>query len=262
MLTDPGASASLFATHFWGDKFNGFDVMYHNMKHGQKCSNEFLEMLRESCSIEETYHKSLTKLAKQIGGYSSSGTYVPLWTLLRQSIERLAVIHFELMQKWQTVSKDVLRYMDEQQKRQKAIKEAEGGTLEVVQSIQVTSVALLKAKDVYHSRYADYEKTKRNDSASVKDLDKTESKLKKAQDEYKYLIEKYNNNRNDFQKKMINSCRHFQVKIYLIISKFVLTRHELEYLNFSMTKVSSLHLIEMQYNFLTISPSRKWKSDI
>ena len=42
-------------------------------------------------------------------------------------------------------------------------------------------------------------------------MEKAETKLKKAQDEYKYSVEKYNNLRLQFVDKMHVSCGHFEV---------------------------------------------------
>lgn len=51
----------------------------------------------------------------------------------------------------------------------------------------------------------------RLESGSNRDQEKLEVKLKKAQDEYKYSVEKYNNLRNQFVSKMHISCAQFEV---------------------------------------------------
>lgn len=51
----------------------------------------------------------------------------------------------------------------------------------------------------------------RSESSSTREQEKMEAKLKKAQDEYKYSVEKYNNLRNQFVSKMSASCAQFQV---------------------------------------------------
>merc|ERR1711874_291615 len=42
------------------------------------------------------------------------------------------------------------------------------------------------------------------------DIEKAEGKNKKALDEYKTLLDKYKDVRNDFEGKMIGSCHHYQ----------------------------------------------------
>ena len=51
----------------------------------------------------------------------------------------------------------------------------------------------------------DLEKVRR-DGASPKDVEKAEAKLRKAHDEYRGLVEKYNNIREEFEKRMTTSC--------------------------------------------------------
>lgn len=47
----------------------------------------------------------------------------------------------------------------------------------------------------------------RRDGASPKELEKAEAKLKKAHDEYRSLVDKYNNIREEFEKRMTTSCK-------------------------------------------------------
>lgn len=51
----------------------------------------------------------------------------------------------------------------------------------------------------------DLEKVRR-DGASQKEVEKAEGKLRKAHDEYRALVEKYNNIREEFEKRMTTSC--------------------------------------------------------
>lgn len=37
----------MFSTLFQGDKNNGFDILYHNMKHGLIASKDLSDFLRE-----------------------------------------------------------------------------------------------------------------------------------------------------------------------------------------------------------------------
>lgn len=47
----------------------------------------------------------------------------------------------------------------------------------------------------------------KRDGASPKELEKAEAKLRKAHDEYRALVEKYNNIREEFEKRMTTSCK-------------------------------------------------------
>ncbi|XP_046338144.2 F-BAR domain only protein 2-like isoform X2 [Haliotis rufescens] len=200
---------STFADFFWGEKNNGFYVLYHNMKNGQTSSKELIDFLRESCQVEESYSKLLTKLARSASNNSHVGSFAPFWHVLKSLVEKLANLHMQLVHTWSDLIKDIVRYNEEQHKRHKAMKESEAGTLEIVQSIQHTTVAVHKAKEIYHTRCAELERLRR-ENASQKDIEKAETKYKKACDEYKNLVDKFANVRNEFEKKMTNSCCRFQ----------------------------------------------------
>ncbi|XP_060823085.1 F-BAR domain only protein 2 isoform X8 [Bombus pascuorum] len=199
-----------FADYFWGEKNNGYDVLYHNMKHGAVASKELADFLKERSTIEENNYKVLSKLAKQAGSSSSTqGTFAPVWAALRGAAEKLAGLHLQMAQRVTELIKDVSKYTDELHKKHKAVKEEESSTLEVVQSIQNITATLHKAKDMRMQKGLELEKL-RKDNASQKELEKAEMKFKKAQDDYKTLVDKYMGIRNDFQTKMTQTCRRFQ----------------------------------------------------
>ncbi|KAL3869316.1 hypothetical protein ACJMK2_042010 [Sinanodonta woodiana] len=198
-----------FVDNFWGEKNNGFYVLYHNMKYGQTSSKELIDFLRESCTVEEAYSKMLIKLSKTVAQCSQQGTFSPFWNLLKVLADKLASLHMQLVHTWSDLIKDIARYNEEQHKKHRSMKESESGTLEVVTSLQQTTTALLKAKEIYHTRCLEVEKLKR-DNASQKDIEKAETKCKKACEEYKTLVDKYATIRETFGKKMEESCRHFQ----------------------------------------------------
>lgn len=86
------------------------------------------------------------------------------------------------------------------------MKEEESSTLEVVQNIQSITVTLQKAKDMCLQKGLELEKLKK-DNASQRELEKSEAKFKKSQDDYKSLVDKYTIVRNDFETKMTQACR-------------------------------------------------------
>ncbi|XP_014256328.1 F-BAR domain only protein 2 isoform X2 [Cimex lectularius] len=198
-----------FRDYFWGEKNNGFDVLYHNMKHGLVASKELVEFLRERSSIEENNWKLVSKLAKQASGSCTQGTFAPLWALLRTTAERLASLHLQMVQKVGDLMKEVSKYADELHRKHKTVKEEEGGTQEVVLAIQSTSLTLQKARDSFTQKGIELDKLKK-ESASPRELEKAEQKLRKAQDEYKVLVEKYGSIKEEFEKKMSMACKHFQ----------------------------------------------------
>ncbi|KOC68179.1 FCH domain only protein 2 [Habropoda laboriosa] len=182
------------------------------MKHGAVASKELAEFLKERSTIEENNYKVLSKLAKQAGNSSSTqGTFAPVWAALRGAAEKLAGLHLQMAQKVTELIKDVSKYTDELHKKHKAVKEEESSTLEIVQSIQSITVTLHKAKDMRMQKNLELDKLKK-DNASQKELEKAEIKFKRAQDDYKTLVDKYMIIRNVFQTKMTQACRETHLK--------------------------------------------------
>ncbi|XP_052412359.1 F-BAR domain only protein 2 isoform X3 [Carassius gibelio] len=198
-----------FLENFWGDKNNGFDVLYHNMKHGQISSKELSDFIRERATIEEAYSRSMTKLAKTASNCSQLGTFAPVWDVFKQSTEKLAACHMELVRKLQELIKEVQKYVEEQAKNHKKTKEEVASTLEAVQNIQSVSQALQKSKENYVNKTLEQERM-RKEGATQRDLDKAGLKVKKATETYKSYVEKYANAKTEFEQRMTETAQKFQ----------------------------------------------------
>ncbi|XP_062410449.1 F-BAR domain only protein 2 isoform X3 [Sardina pilchardus] len=198
-----------FLEHFWGEKNNGFDVLYHNMKNGQISSKELTDYIRERSTIEETYGRSMTKLAKSASNFSQLGTFAPVWEVFKTSTEKLAGCHLELVRKLQEIMKEVQKYVDEQAKAHKKTKEEVASTLEAVQNIQTISQALQKAKENYNSKVLDQERL-RKEGATARDVEKAGVKAKKATEAYKSYVDKYATAKTEFEQRMAETAQKFQ----------------------------------------------------
>ncbi|XP_070845332.1 F-BAR domain only protein 2 isoform X6 [Chaetodon trifascialis] len=198
-----------FLENFWGEKNHGFDVLYHNMKHGQISSKELTDFIRERSTIEEAYARSMTKLAKSAGNFSQLGTFAPVWDVFKSSTEKLASCHMELVRKLQELIKEVQKYVEEQAKAHKKTKEEVASTLEAVQSIQTTSQALQKSKEIYNAKTVEQERL-RKEGATQRDVDKAGVKARKATETYKSYVEKYATAKSEFEQKMAETAQKFQ----------------------------------------------------
>ncbi|CAL8320571.1 unnamed protein product [Lota lota] len=198
-----------FLENFWGEKNNGFDVLYHNMKHGQISSKELTDFIRERSAIEEAYARSVTKLAKSAGNFSPLGTFAPVWDVFRSSTEKLAACHLELVRKLQELIKEVQKYVDDQAKAHKKTKEEVASTLEAVQNIQTTSQALTKSKEAYNAKTVEQERL-RKEGATQREVDKAGVKAKKATETYRSYVEKYAAAKSEFEQKMAETAQKFQ----------------------------------------------------
>lgn len=128
---DSNANGSITFHYVWkciilwfkGDKNNGFDVLYHNMKHGVVASKELAEFLKERSAIEENNYKLLSKVAKQAGNNTGAqGTFAPVWAALRGAADKLADLHLQMAQRVAELIKDVTKYADELHKKHKAVR--------------------------------------------------------------------------------------------------------------------------------------------
>ncbi|XP_055717320.1 F-BAR domain only protein 1-like isoform X4 [Salvelinus fontinalis] len=200
---------AFFKNNFWGDKNAGFDLLYHNMKHGQIATKELAEFVRERAAIEETYSKSMSKMAKMTSNGSPLGTFAPMWDVFRVSSDKLALCHLELMRKMNDLIRDINKYGDEQVKVHRKAKEEQLGTLEAVQAVQVQNGHLQKSREGYHSKCIELDRL-RKEGAPQKELEKAELKSKKAAELFAVCIEKYNRVGGDFEQKMSESAQKFQ----------------------------------------------------
>uniref|UniRef100_A0A8C4P127 FCH and mu domain containing endocytic adaptor 1 n=1 Tax=Dicentrarchus labrax TaxID=13489 RepID=A0A8C4P127_DICLA len=200
---------AFFQNNFWGEKNAGFDVLYHNMKHGQLATKELAEFVRESAAVEETYSKSMSKLAKMASNGSPQGTFAPMWDVFRVSSDKLALCHLELMKKMNDLIRDINKYGDEQVKVHRKTKEEMVGTVEAVQAVQVQSGHLQKSKEGYHAKCLELDRL-RKEGAPQKELEKAELKSKKAAESFALCIEKYNRVGGEFEQKMSESAQKFQ----------------------------------------------------
>ncbi|XP_050009700.1 F-BAR domain only protein 2 isoform X11 [Alexandromys fortis] len=198
-----------FVENFWGEKNNGFDVLYHNMKHGQISTKELADFVRERATIEEAYSRSMTKLAKSASNYSQLGTFAPVWDVFKTSTEKLANCHLDLVRKLQELIKEVQKYGEEQVKSHKKTKEEVAGTLEAVQAIQNITQALQKSKENYNAKCVEQERLKK-EGATQREIEKAAVKSKKATDTYKLYVEKYALTKADFEQKMTETAQKFQ----------------------------------------------------
>uniref|UniRef100_A0A665W999 F-BAR domain only protein 1-like n=1 Tax=Echeneis naucrates TaxID=173247 RepID=A0A665W999_ECHNA len=179
------------------------------MKHGQLASKELAEFVRERAAIEETYSKSMNKLAKIASNGSTLGTFAPMWDVFRVSSDKLALCHLELMRKLNDLIRDINKYGDEQVKIHRKTKEEMVGTVEVVQALQVQTGHLQKSKEGYHAKCLELDRL-RKDGAPQKELEKAELKSKKAAESFALCIEKYNRVGGEFEQKMSESAQRFQ----------------------------------------------------
>jgi len=218
-----------FCDYFWGEKHEGFSTLYQNMKSGLSATKDLTDIVRETAIMQEYNSKAYTKISKQIGSSVQIGTFGPMLLALKSASEKLSAIHLGTLAKVSDLVKELVKYSDELHKKHKMLKDDESPTSDVVKSLQETTVNLHKSKEFYKAKTAELEKLKR-ENPTPKELEKAEAKFRKAQEEYRNLCEKYSNIREDFEKKMISSCKHFQQQETIYLTQMVDFIHSFHYL--------------------------------
>jgi len=198
-----------FADYFWGEKHDGFQVLMHNLKASLLAAKELSEFVKETALIQEHNTKVYSKISKQLSSNVYFGTFSPILAALKASSDKLCQIHTSTLNKINDLLKDIMKYSEELHKKQKQIKDEESSTSDVVKCLQETSLSLGKQKEFYKTKVVELDKIKR-ETNNIKDIEKVESKVKRAQEEYRLLVDKYSTVLEDFEKKMASSCKNFQ----------------------------------------------------
>ncbi|TWW58176.1 F-BAR domain only protein 1 [Takifugu flavidus] len=198
-----------------GEKNAGFDVLYHNMKHGQLATKELAEFIRERAAVEETYSKSMSKLAKIASNSSPQGTFAPMWDVFRVSSDKLALCHQELMRKMNDLIRDINKYGEEQVKIHRKVRASRtdkggdggdgGGGAGAAGSERPPS----EVEGGLSRQVLELDRL-RKEGAPLKELEKAELKSKKAAESFALCIEKHNRVGAEFEQKMSESSLKFQ----------------------------------------------------
>lgn len=199
----------MFADHFWGEKHTGFDALSQNLKHGEQSCKDLEEFLKQCSNLEDVYVKALTRVIRSMGNYNSSGSFSPIWTAVKGSFERLAVSHTELSKRWKELANDIHKYFESLGKKYKTIKDSQSSTHDTVQSMQSISLLLAKSKETYNSKFNDYKKVL-SDKTNAKKIERSESDFRKATEDYKLNVGKYNSTLDEYKRKMGESTELFQ----------------------------------------------------
>ena len=164
--------------------------------------------------------QSYAKISKQLGSSVQLGSFSPILLALKTASDKLSAIHLGTQGKVNELLKELEKYSVELHKKQKLIKDEESPTSDIVKALQDTTANLQKSKEFYKVKAAELEKVKR-ETPTPKELEKAETKFRKAQEDYKNLCDKYSNIREDFEKKMVSSCKHFQQSETIYLTQMV-----------------------------------------
>ena len=218
---------SLFAKSFWGEKNNGFEVLFQNLRNSQAAVKEFECFLRECTNSEDQYVKQLGKITTQIQKFLIDTSLAPVWhQILKELNEHNSWAHLHYMHRIQELIREVQSYYEDLRKKKRKLRESELQTQLSVETFKSLKSQLIKHREQYHqisneiekqSQLLDYNQNNSPSSTPVQQLtlniQKLEKKFLQIQDDYKSAIEKHNQARSEFEKRFTESCNVFQAQV-------------------------------------------------
>ncbi|OWK12288.1 hypothetical protein Celaphus_00002983, partial [Cervus elaphus hippelaphus] len=144
--------------------------------------NHGFEVLYHSVKQGPISTKELADFIRESGGHPRAN-----WAGLAINSVLLAQVHEEFKQNVENCKEEAV------------------GTLDAIQVLTGVSQLLPKSRENYLNRCMDQERLRR-ESTSQKEMDKAETKTRKAAESLRRLVEKYNSARSDFEQKMLDSA--------------------------------------------------------
>ncbi|KAL7673600.1 hypothetical protein ACOME3_008453 [Neoechinorhynchus agilis] len=206
-----------FIDHFWGERNRGFDELILNFKKSYQSSDEFHKFVLESANIQSQCSRLFGRLSSQLTKFNATTCFFPMTQLLKKFIDDVVSVHDKTNEEYQNLAEWVAVYNSEKKDKQRSVKESESRTADLIAILNNTLNSLNKVKGQYELYLSDYRRQTQNGiasgiahSASTKAIDRTEKKLKSAEEEYRSLINKFNAARDEFEVKFGYTCNNFQ----------------------------------------------------
>ena len=108
LLEQQSTTSGQFLDAFWGDKNNGFEVLFQNLRNSQTTIKEFELFLRECTSSEDNYVKQLSKITSQVQKFLGDTSLAPVWQqVVKEMNERNSWAHLHFMHRIHELIKEV-----------------------------------------------------------------------------------------------------------------------------------------------------------
>uniref|UniRef100_A0A0K0DTR5 MHD domain-containing protein n=1 Tax=Strongyloides stercoralis TaxID=6248 RepID=A0A0K0DTR5_STRER len=190
-----------FTDRFWSEKNEGYLNLYESLVKNEETVHKFLSYVREVLNCEDLSIKNLEKLTNRSSDLSNCGSnFDATFSLIKACNAAKKESKANLIEGLSSLVKEITDHLCEVSKNRKAIKEL--NVTNIFKEMSIAKHDLEKAEDLYKSRYEDlltFNKT----NGSAKECNKLENKVKKANDEYKNSVEKYNKLREEYENKMV-----------------------------------------------------------
>ncbi|KAI6242960.1 FCH domain only protein 2 [Aphelenchoides fujianensis] len=207
-----------YADHFWGDRHIGYHVLYDNLKRNEQAIDELNLFVKDNISIQDDFLKFLGKTVNRLNSFiANNGPFVDSWRLTKGTFELWVEIQTTLVKNLADLSKEVVKFHDEQVKSRKRIRDQD--VIDAVNLMQTTTTCLQKAKETYQQRSNEMVALG-SENVGGKEFVKAKSKLVRAHEEYRTYVEKYAGVRDDFEQKMLKSAAAFQTHDSAFLQQF------------------------------------------
>ncbi len=128
---------STFEKAFWGDKNNGFDVLFQNLRNSQTTVKELEFFLRECANSEDQYVKSLGRVSVQIKKFLMDTSFSPVWNqVLKELNERNSWAHLHFMHRLNELIREVQSYHEDLKRKKRLFRDSEQSTQQSVETFK------------------------------------------------------------------------------------------------------------------------------
>ncbi|KAI6172033.1 FCH domain only protein 2 [Aphelenchoides besseyi] len=207
-----------YADHFWGERHIGYHALYENLKRNENAVEELNLFIKEHVNFHDVLLKHLGRSVNRVNTFiSENGAFVDSWRLTKGTFELWVEIQTTLVKNLSDLSKEVVKFHDDQVKARKRIRDQD--TIDAVNLMQTTTTCLQKAKETYQQRCNEISSLG-SENVSGKDFVKAKNKLLKAHEEYRTYVEKYASVRDNFEEKMVKAATAFQTHDAAFLQQF------------------------------------------
>lgn len=218
--------AGAFADSFWGEKNDGFGILFQNLRNSQAAIKEFEIFLRECTSSEDSYVKQLGKITAQIQKFLVDTSLSPVWhQVLKELNERNSWAHLHFMNRLNELIKEVQSYYNDFRRKKRKIRDSELQTQHAVENFKNLKAQMMKQKENFYqisselkkqNRLLDYNQSNSPSSTPVQHLSliiqKLEKKCLQSEEDYKISINRYNEACNEYEQRFTESCNVFETQ--------------------------------------------------
>ncbi|XP_041457789.1 proline-serine-threonine phosphatase-interacting protein 1-like isoform X1 [Lytechinus variegatus] len=238
-----------FLENFWDSDFNstnGFEVLLKRMKDGREMCKALETLLKERAKAEDTFGRSLQRMAKNAAGKEEIGGLRKSWDELLSQTEAMGNSHIQLSMRMMEEAKKIEDFRESQKERRKKPEE-NTKKAQVLKKEWFNKVT--QAKKTYENRkreldIADENYMKQRLVLAPKEVDKLTVKKEKclaaveqADAQYHASVKTLDDARNDWEKQMEETCIILQA----------MEEERIKFLRNSMwvhTNMLSLHCVE------------------